>query len=351
MVRKIQAKKLSKTVNNKNSFKKFVESNYSDLDLFIKSCKGSEDLLIYTCLSKDELLPYIEKIKNIEDIDKKLKYLKDNQPFMNETEARYEKCIESIAMYLKNYIAYNGFVMNNGSGDAEDWTSEFWLKYTKICNFYRDRWFHPEALKRSTTVTYNLMQYKEFVYICRMSITGERRHQAFLATQHPDSTIFKPSLDFKMDSKNDNEKTMMDVVKDPYSDSELSESKANVSMVLKKALDYAKNYENGKYFNKISQFYVNQDASDISDRKIITLGKVFLYKAGLVSPKILLFIKSLSSKYKAKFNISVALLNKQISEYKKKKTIKTPSYTDILEDGGKTRIGLILRKRGTTDPE
>lgn len=351
MVRAIQGKKLLKKTNNKQNFEKFVESGYSDFDLFNKVCKGNEDLLIYTCLSHDELLPYFNKLKEVEGIDKQLKYLKDNQPFMNETEDRYNKCVESIAVYLKNYIAYNGFVMNNGSGDAEDWTSEFWLKYTKICNFYRDRWFHPETLKRSTTVTYNLMQYKEFVYICRMSITGERRHQAFLATQHPDATIFKPSLDFKVDSKNENEKSMMDIVKDPYSDSELSEDRAHVSQIVSRALDYAREYENGKYYDKIEQFYVNQDTAEISDRKIIILGKVFLYKAGLVSPKALAFIKSLSTKYKAKFNISNALVNRQLAEFKKKKTIKAPTYNDVLEDGGKTKIGLILRKRGTVDVE
>lgn len=353
MVNKIQGKKLLKKTNNKQSFQKFIDSGYTDFNMFSKACKGNEDLLIYTCLTHNELLEYIDKIKGIEGIDAKLKYLKDNknQPSMNANETRYNKCIESIASYLKNYIAYNGFVMNNGSGDAEDWTSEFWLKYTKICNFYRERWFHPEALKRSTTVVYNEMKYKEFVYICRMSITGERRHQAFLATQHPDSTIFKPSLDFKMDSKNDNEKSMMDVVKDPNSDAELIESKANLSQILDKALKYAEEYENGKYLNKIAKFYVNQDTSEISDRKIITLGKVFLYKAGLVSPKTLSFVKSLSTKYKARFNISTALLNKQISEFKKKRSAKLPTYGDVLEDGGKTKIGLILRKRGTVESE
>ena len=40
-----------------------------------------------------------------------------------------------------------------------------------------------------------------------------------------------------------------------------------------------------------------------------------------------------------------------MSEFKKKKVAKAPTYVDVLEDGGKTRIGLILRKRGTVDPE
>lgn len=348
MALKLQGKKLSKRTNGKEAFKKFVESDYLDMSLFAKACKGSEDLLIYTCLKPDELKVYIDKLKTIEDVDQQLKYLKNNQPPMNTTEERFDVCKDSIAAYLKNYIAYNGFVMNNGSGDAEDWTSEFWLKYTKICNFYRDRWFHRERLKKSSTVKYNPMLYKEFVYICRMSITGERRHQAFLATQKPDASLFKPSLDFRLDTKKDNEKYLMDVVKDPVTDVELTIDNVNVVEIKKKALQLSRDYEGGEYTKQIEQFYENEDSAKLN-KKTVILGKIFLYKAGLRSPKVLSFIKSLSNTYKARFNISNALVNKQISDLKNKKTHKVPSYADILEDGGKTRIGLILRKRGTVE--
>ena len=147
MVAKTAGKKLTKRTRNKQSFNKFVESDYTDFDAFKKACKDDENLLIYTCLTQEELKPFIEEIRNIDTIEGKLKYLKDTkvQPAMNATEARYDICVESIASYLRNYIAFNGFKMNNSSGDAEDWTSEFWLKYVKICNFYRDRWFHPES--------------------------------------------------------------------------------------------------------------------------------------------------------------------------------------------------------------
>lgn len=350
-MKNIQGKKLLKRNNNKSNFEKFVKSNYTDFEVFNKACKGDENLLIYTCLKRAELVPFIDAIKDIEPVDAKIKYLKANQPFMNENEERYNVCIESIASYLKNYINYNGFVMNNANGDAEDWTSEFWLKYTKICGFYRERWFHPENLKRATTVEYKPFLYKEFVYVCRMSITGERRHQAFLATQRGDATIFKPSLDFKVDSKSDTDKSLMDVVKDPCSDSELTQDQTGMNYIIAKALGYAKNYENGKYYDIIESIYVNQDLGETKDRKVIILSKIFLYKAGLVSPRILSFIKSLSSKYKAKFNISSALVNRQLNEFKKKRITKMPTYSDVLEDGGKTHIGLIIRKRGTTDVE
>ena len=346
MVNKIQAKKLLKKTNNKRSFKAFVDSGYTDFDSFKKACKNNENLLIYTCLKHDELMPYIEKIKTIEDFGDKLKYLKENQPAMNETEERYEVCITSVAQFLKNYISFNGFTMNNSDGDAEDWTSEFWLKYTKICNFYRDRWFHPENLKKESTVTYNPILYKEFVYICRMSITGERRHQAFLATQRPDTSIFKPSLDFKIDGNSDSEKSLLDVVKDPNCDYELIVDQMNVNEIQRKALLLSDNYQNGKYTSKIQHFYEYQDSKGV-DKKIQILAKIFLYKAGLISPKTLAFVKSLSNKYKAKFNISNALLNRQIEALKKQKSVKVPTYADVLEDAGKTRVGLLLRKRGT----
>jgi len=350
-MKQIQGKKLLKRNNNKSNFEKFVKSNYTDFDAFHKACKNDENLLIYTCITRNELLPFIEEIKKIESTEDQIKYLKNNQPAMNETEERYNVCIASIAGYLKNYITYNGFVMNNANGDAEDWTSEFWLKYTKICNFYRDRWFHPETLKRATTVNYNPLLYKEFVYVCRMAITGERRHQAFLATQRVDATLFKPSLDFRVDAKGDSDKSLMDVVKDPCSDSEITQEQTGVAVIIEKALDYAKKYENGKYYKEIEAVYVNQDLAETKDRKVVILAKIFLYKAGLISPRTLSFIKSLSSKYKAKFNISTALVNRQVAEFKKKKVAKVPTYHDVLEDGGKTRVGLILRKRGTVDSE
>jgi len=354
MSRKIQGKKLVKKTNYKQNFKKFVESDYTNLESFKKACKNDENLLIYTCLSHKELMYYINNMKALNalgiDLEGQIKYLKDVdiQPAMNETEARYDVCILSIADYLKSYITYNGFVMNNGSGDAEDWTSEFWLKYAKICKFYKDRWFHPENLKKASTVEYKFMLYKEFVYICRMSITGERRHQAFLATQKPEASIFKPSLDFRLDSKNDTDKYLLDVVKDPNIDSDATLNDRNIMEIKKKAIRLSKKYEEGKYSYEIAKFYTKEDSSGFN-KKVVILGKIFLYKAGLHSPKILSFIKSLSNTYKAKFNISSALVNKQVQEYKKKKTIKIPSYEDILEDGGKTRIGLILRKRGTVE--
>ena len=80
-----------------------------------------------------------------------------------------------------------------------------------------------------------------------------------------------------------------------------------------------------------------------TNKKTIILSKIFLYKAGLVSPKILAFIKSLSATYKARYNISAARVNTQIQNMKKVNTGKTIKQTDTKKMGWRD---LILHKRG-----
>lgn len=339
----IKGEKVTKRTNRKQNFKKFIESEYADVNLFLSACKNDENLLIYTCLTKDELQEYINTLKNLPTIDDQIKYLVNNQPAMNATLERYNRCVESIAGHLKNYIQYNGFKMANSDGDYSDWTSEFWLKYSKICEFYRIRWFYPEKLKKVSTVSYYPMLYKEFIYICRMSITGERKHQAFLATQRPDSSIFKTSLDYKLDSGN-NAKTLIDIVEDEYNTSDRSSSSANYNYIINKALELSKQYENGKYTKNLVKFYEMQDTAGL-DKKTIILGKIFLYKAGLLSPKVLMFIKSLSNTYKAKFNISQDLVNAQLANLKKNKVFRLPKEEDIYENPD-SYVTYMLLKRG-----
>lgn len=341
MVKQIKKARLSKRTNRKQNFKKFIESGYTDLQAFMGACKNDENLLIYTCLKKDELQEYINKMKKFETIDEQLKYLVNNQPTANETVERFNRVTESIAKYLKGYIEYNGFRMANSSGDNEDWTSEFWAKFCKICDFYRTRWFYPEKLKKESTVSYTPMLYKEFIYICRMSITGERKHQAFLATQNMEDSLFKVSLDTKLDV-GDNEKTLADVIPDEEKDIDYLLDEANINKILNKALAICKEYPDAlKYYDKIKDFYEKQDPLGF-DKKTIILGKIFLYKAGLVSNKILAFIKSLSATYKSRYNISSARINSQLNEFKNKKIIKykKPKNTNL------TWRELILKKRG-----
>ena len=136
-----------------------------------------------------------------------------------------------------------------------------------------------------------------------MSIAGERRHQAFLATQKPESSLFKPSLDFNLETKGNTNRSLIDVVKDTKNDSTALTEEVHFNTIIEKALELAKLYENGQYYEQIRDVYLNQDIKGV-DKTVLTYSKIFLYKAGLVTPKVLSFIKSLSATYKAKFNIS-----------------------------------------------
>lgn len=340
---KIKKAKLSKRTNRKKNFKKFIDSNYTDHQAFVGACRNDENLLIYTCLTKDELSFYIEEMKKHETVDEQIKYLVNNQPTMNENIDRYNRVVESIAHYLKGYIEYNGFRMANAEGDNEDWTSEFWAKYCKICDFYRTRWFYPEKLKKESSVVFTPMLYKEFIYICRMSITGERKHQAFLATLNENMSIFRLSLDSKLENL-DNDKTLADVIPDEDRGADAMLESANLKIIISKALTLCKQYaDSAPYYYKIKDFYEKQDPIGF-DKKTVILGKIFLYKAGLVSNKILAFIKSLSATYKARYNISTTRITTQIQEAKQKKIVKYNKAKD--KEKVLTWKELVFKKRG-----
>lgn len=346
---KLKKAKLAKRTSRKQNFKNFIESGYTDIQAFFSACKDDENLLIYTCLTKEELQPYFDEMKTLETIDEQRTYLINHQPMMNETEERFNKCVDSMAKYLKGYIEYNGFKLANADGDAEDWAAEFWAKYCKVCNFYRVRWFHPEQLideetgESKTKVTYNPMQYKEFIFILRMSISGERKHLAFLATQNGNSSIFRSSLDDKLESDKDNEKTLGDILQDENNDGDTITEHVNITKLIDKALSLCKEYPDAaEKFDLIKDLYEKQNIED-HDKKTIILSKIFLYKAGLVSPKILAFIKSLSATYKSRYNISAARVNTQIQNIKKVNTGKTIKQKESSQMNWRD---LILHKRG-----
>lgn len=342
MPMKIKKERVSKRTNRKQNFKKFVESGYTDYSAFLKACNKDENLLIYTCLRHEELEEIINKMKEYSTLDEQIKFLVNNQPPMNATLERFNKATESIAKYLKGYIDFNGWKMTNKYASADDWSSEFWAKYCKICEFYRVRWFFPDKLKKASTVSFSPILYKEFIYICRLSITGERKHLAFLATQDQGSSIFNVSLDDLIESSGNNEKTLGDLIPDAEKDNNYLLENANVNKILNKALTICKQYpEAVSSFDSIKDFYEKQDPTGF-DKKTIILGKIFLYKAGLCSPKILAFIKSLSSTYKAKYNISQARLLSQMEECEPVKVKKKKDNKKEI----KTWRELVLRKRG-----
>ena len=341
MVAKIEKKRIMKKTNRKQNFKKFVDSDYKDLELFYNFCKNDEDLLIYTCLETEELNKYIEKLKTLSTIQEQIQYLVGNQPFMNENIKRFDKCVRCLASYIKGYITYNGFLMSNGDGDNKDWSSEFWLKYCKICNFYRTRWFFPESLKKKSTVVYNKILFKEFLYITRRSVSGDRKHKAFLATQDVNASVFKISLDNKVDPNSDGDKTLADVVPDEK-DEDYILSLSNVKSIFKRALELCRQYSDGlEHYEEIRDFYEKQDPSNFKS-KVVMLGKIFLYKAGLISPKTVSFIKSLSNTNKVKYNISIARLNSQAKQFK----LQKETYKSKKQEKPKTYVDYIIHKRG-----
>ena len=342
MFPKIKKAKISKRTSYKSAFKKFIESDYKDKQTFLSACKNNENLMIYACLTEKELEEIFEKLRAFDKPEDINDYLINNQPIMNSDPERFDRCCASLVAYLKGYIEYNSFRLANRSGDSNDWASEFYLKYVKICNFYRTRWFFPETLDKPSSVQYNPMLYKEFLYVVRLSISGDRRHKAFLATQDEESSIFKLSIDSKVED-NKGEKSIADVIPDSDCDPEQTLSQVNINVIINKALEILKKYPDAaKYYDKIKEFYEKQDPMGF-DKKVLLLGKIFLYRAGLVSPKIIAFIKALSPTYKTRYHISQYRLTAQANELKKIKTgksIKKFKNTDL------TYKDYIFRKRG-----
>ena len=75
MLNGIKKAKISKRTNRKQNFKKFIESDYTDIQAFLNACHNDEDLLIYTCLKPNELQEIIEKIKPLKTLEEKIDYL------------------------------------------------------------------------------------------------------------------------------------------------------------------------------------------------------------------------------------------------------------------------------------
>lgn len=336
--------------NRKADFNKFIASGYTDLDCFRKVCKNDEDLMIYCCLTNEELAPIIEKIKEIPTVEEKRLYLKKRQPYMNETLERYDRCCEFLASHLKGFIEYSAFRSANANGSYEDFTSEFWLKYVRVCEFYRTRWFFQKDLKKKTTVKYKKLLYREFLYVLRSSISSERKHLAFKATQDMDASVFKASLDTKFEQQKsgnkNSEKTLGDVLPDQQVSEETLLENAHTTSLIDKALSIAKTYPDGlALYDKIADFYEKQDTAGV-DKKVVVLAKIFLYRAGLVSPKVLAFIKGLSPTYKQTYGISNMRLVRLLSENKPKKTHRIKTSKERSKEGNLGWKELIIMRRG-----
>ena len=346
----------NQSIDNKDELQNIV-NKIKELDILDPEIRYFVDN--YSIIGENELKEIISKMKNFNRLESQIKYLVGNQPIMNKDEKRFNKVVDSLYSYLKGYIDYNAFRLSNSTNSAEDWSAELWEKYCKICDFYRIRWFKPEKLidpktkeAKKTKVTFTPMLYKEFIYIVRLSISSERKHRAFLAAMHPEDTIFKISLNGKIDVGND-EKSLAEVVPDESTGGDTLVENSNALRIIDKALYIAGQYPDAaEVLDQIKTYYEIQDTEIIDpitkqrtylDKKIVVLGKIFLYKAGLVSPKCLAFIKALSPTYKQRYNISNARINAQLSEYKTKKPIQKQKKINKKE---LTYKELILRKRG-----
>ena len=338
-----------KRTNRKFNFKKFVESGCVDIEAFKNACRKDENLMIYTCLTDEELKPYLDKVKEFKTVDEITTWLSANQPYMNENVERYDRCCDSLAKYLKGFIEYSAFRSANANGSYEDFTSEFWLKYVRVYEFYRTRWFFREDLKKDTTVKYVKLLYKEFLYLVRSSISSERKHIGFKATQDNDASIFKQSLDTKFEqtsSSKNSEKTLGDVLPDETVNEETLFENAHASNIIAKALKIAESYPEGKeLYDKIADFYEKQDTVGV-DKKVVVLAKIFLYRAGLVSPKVLTFIKGLSPTYKQTYGISNMRLLRLLGENKQKKNKHIKTSKERSKDENLGWRDLILMRRG-----
>ena len=107
-------------------------------------------------------------------------------------------------------------------------------------------------------------------------------------------------------------------------------------------MELCRQYSDGlEHYEEIRDFYEKQDPSNFKS-KVVMLGKIFLYKAGLISPKTVSFIKSLSNTNKVKYNISIARLNSQAKQFK----LQKETYKSKKQEKPKTYVDYIIHKRG-----
>ena len=195
--------------------KNFIESDYSNLELFKKACHKNINLEIYLCIPEKELIRILQEYKNqgINNAKDLSSRLVNDQPAMNKTLEIYEKAVIKIQQNIDNYIKYHGFKMANSAGNAEDWYTEFLIKYWYNVNFYKVRWFFPETLKKESKVKYKTMLYKDFLYQSKAIISNEKRLKAHQAASRKQDSLFKTSLDKEFKDSNKN-------LKDTVSDDE-----------------------------------------------------------------------------------------------------------------------------------
>lgn len=302
--------------------KNFIESDYSNLELFKKACHKNINLEIYLCIPEKELIRILQEYKNqgINNAKDLSSRLVNDQPAMNKTLEIYEKAVIKIQQNIDNYIKYHGFKMANSAGNAEDWYTEFLIKYWYNVNFYKVRWFFPETLKKESKVKYKTMLYKDFLYQSKAIISNEKRLKAHQAANKKQDSLFKTSLDKEFKDSNKN-------LKDTVSDDEDSIFLQSDYTLLKYKIlqEILKSNKSGTSLVKkvIKALKTDEIKSNTPEGKLI-IKKAYLL--GIDSPKLLSFIENISERDKISSGISDKRLEKRKEEFN-----KHPKNEDISE--------------------
>lgn len=300
--------------------KNFIESNYENLALFKKACDKNINLEIYLCLPEKELIRILQEYKSqgITDPKELSNRLINDQPAMNKTLEIYEKAVVRIQLNINNYIKYHGFKMANSAGNADDWYTEFLIKYWYNVKFYKIRWFFPETLKKESKVKYKAMLYKDFLYQSKAIISNEKRLKAHQAARKKQDSVFKTSLDKDFKDSNKNLKdTVSDSNDQPFQTSDFNIFKYKILTEILKDKRFKSLYK-----KVIKALQLEEIKSHTPEGTLIL---VQAYKCGMESKELYKFINKLSGRKKIYYGISIARYKQRVAELMSKPSVNTLS--------------------------
>lgn len=300
--------------------KNFIESNYENLALFKKACDKNINLEIYLCLPEKELIRILQEYKSqgITDPKELSNRLINDQPAMNKTLEIYEKAVVRIQLNINNYIKYHGFKMANSAGNADDWYTEFLIKYWYNVKFYKVRWFFPETLKKESKVKYKAMLYKDFLYQSKAIISNEKRLKAHQAARKKQDSVFKTSLDKDFRDSNKNLKdTVSDLNDQPFQTSDFNIFKYKILTEILKDKRFKSLYK-----KVIKALQLEEIKSHTPEGTLIL---VQAYKCGMESKELYRFINKLSGRKKIYYGISIARYKQRVAELMSKPSVNTLS--------------------------
>lgn len=293
------------------------QSDYEDEQLWVKLSNSDINLKTYQYLKKEDRAEIITSLKALNSDHERVSYLVNNQIPCNKNKEIFDATVNDMVDELENYVTYHAFKLINAHGSIEDYKQDLFCKFFYMSNFYKDRWFNKDKFivdkeknLYSTKVVYKPMLYKEFLWLAKATISGERRLKAYKFTKDPESSVNKVSLNqLAYNKKSDNKRLIKE---DLISvDCDAADS-TNYRQILQKAnafLDSLDGFDCSK--KKVKNMLIDNKIKGNKVENILL--KVSLYKAGLSeSTKVLTFVNHLSNKYKERFGISQSLLDQQL---------------------------------------